>query len=57
MDNIVDIEDEEKPKLDDVTYMLKPAQHSGVDQTIVVFCIDISGSMCVTTEVSFSYDA
>ena len=57
MSNRVDIENDEKPKLDDVTFMLKPSAsmsctgQSGIDQMIVVFCIDISGSMCVTTEV------
>ena len=57
-DNIMDVEDDEKPKTEDVTFMLKPALTtlasglSGVDRMMmVVFCIDVSGSMCVTTEV------
>jgi hypothetical protein len=48
---------EEIPTEEDVTYMLEPALlikgaigGSG-DKTPVVFCIDVSGSMCVTTEV------
>ncbi|XP_041351713.1 uncharacterized protein LOC121370501 [Gigantopelta aegis] len=55
--NLVDIEDEEIPKNDDVTYLLEPALAtaasgaSGRDESLVVFCVDISGSMCVTTEV------
>ena len=49
--------DEEVPTADDVTYLLSPAPstagsgRSGEDQSLVVFCVDTSGSMCVTTEV------
>lgn len=49
---------DEIPKEKDVTYMLEPApattatSKSGVDESLIIFCIDISGSMCVTTEVS-----
>ncbi|KAL4233133.1 hypothetical protein ACF0H5_007818 [Mactra antiquata] len=55
--NILDIEDEEKPNNSDVTFMLEPALStsasgpSGLDESLVVFCVDVSGSMCVTTEV------
>ena len=55
--NVVDIVEEEIPKMDDVTYMLAPAPAttasgiSGKDESLVIFCMDISGSMCVTTEV------
>jgi len=55
--NIVDILPEEIPKLADVTYMLKPAPSTtatscgGVDESMVVFCIDNSGSMCVSQQV------
>ena len=53
----VDIVEEEKPGKDDVTYMLEPAPstqasgRSGTDDSLVIFCVDTSGSMCVTTEV------
>lgn len=56
--NVVDVVDEEIPKMEDVTYMLAPAPtttasgKSGKDESLVVFCMDTSGSMCVTTEVA-----
>ena len=56
----MDIEDEEIPRNDDVTYLLEPALStaasgaSGRDESLVVFCVDVSGSMCVTTEVCIS---
>lgn len=55
--NMVDLEDEEIPTDEDVTFMLEPALSttasgpSGMDEALVVFCVDKSGSMCVTTEV------
>lgn len=55
--NLVDIENEEIPTDEDVTFMLEPALSttasgpSGLDEALVVFCVDTSGSMCVTTEV------
>ncbi|KAL5010727.1 hypothetical protein ScPMuIL_013032 [Solemya velum] len=55
--NCFDIDPEEVPKVDDVTYMLEPALSTtasgafGMDESLVIFCIDISGSMCVTTAV------
>lgn len=55
--NVLDIEEEERPVDTDVTYMLEPALSTtasgptGLDESLVVFCVDISGSMCVTTEV------
>ncbi|KAL3882463.1 hypothetical protein ACJMK2_028800 [Sinanodonta woodiana] len=55
--NVVDVDDEEVPTSEDLTYMLEPALSttvsglSGTDQSLVLFCVDISGSMCVTTEV------
>lgn len=58
MKNCFDIDPEEVPKVDDVTYMLEPALSTtasgafGMDESLVIFCIDISGSMCVTTAVS-----
>ena len=54
---MVDLEDEEIPKNEDTTFMLMPAPctaasgKSGVDESLVIFCVDTSGSMCVTTEV------
>jgi hypothetical protein len=53
----VDLVDEEIPSMEDTTFMLTPAAsttasgRTGVDETLVVFCVDTSGSMCVTTEV------
>ena len=53
----MDIVEEEKPDKQDVTFMLQPAPstraggRSGMDETMVIFCVDTSGSMCVTTEV------
>ena len=55
--NSVDIVDEEIPVDEDVTFMLEPAPATtasgpaGLDQSLVIFCVDCSGSMCVTTEV------
>ena len=56
-DNKVDLEDEEIPKNEDTTFMLQPAPctaasgKTGVDESLVIFCIDTSGSMGVTTRV------
>lgn len=59
--NEVDIVPEEIPTKEDTTFIISPAPVSqgvasggaaGVEDALVVFCIDISGSMCVTTEVS-----
>ncbi|XP_060063644.1 circularly permutated Ras protein 1-like [Ylistrum balloti] len=53
----VDIMEEEKPTRDDVTFMLTPALSTtssgpkGTNNSLVIFCIDVSGSMCITTEV------
>ena len=53
----MDLVDEEIPSSDDVTFLLSPAPcttesgRSGEDASLVVFCVDTSGSMCVTTEV------
>ncbi|CAL1543139.1 unnamed protein product [Lymnaea stagnalis] len=54
----VDIDLEEIPTSEDVTYLIEPAMTtatstmSGLDQSLVIFCVDTSGSMCVTTEIS-----
>ncbi|KAL5473515.1 hypothetical protein EMCRGX_G028006 [Ephydatia muelleri] len=58
--NSIDIVPEEIPTSPDTTYLLAPppavesdkSGHGGdVDETLAIFCIDVSGSMCVTTEV------
>ena len=55
--NYVDVEEEEIPQANDVTYMLEPAPctkaagPSGHDESLVIFCVDTSGSMCVSTPV------
>ncbi|XP_070190102.1 circularly permutated Ras protein 1-like isoform X2 [Littorina saxatilis] len=55
--NLVEIEEEEKPTAPDVTYLMEPALSttasgtSGRDESMVIFCIDTSGSMTITTEV------
>ncbi|GFN75620.1 circularly permutated ras protein 1 [Plakobranchus ocellatus] len=54
----VDLELEEIPGTEDVTYLLAPAPFTastsmaGLDRSLVVFCVDTSGSMCVTSEIS-----
>jgi predicted metal-dependent peptidase len=49
---IVDLDEEERPKEDVLDYMLEPGkQHDDNDTSLVVFCVDISGSMCVTSEI------
>ncbi|XP_078000409.1 circularly permutated Ras protein 1-like [Glandiceps talaboti] len=55
--NRADLDDEEIPKKQDVTYMMRPAPSTvdpaGYfgDDSNIIFCMDVSGSMCVTTEV------
>ena len=59
--NEVDIVSEEIPTTGETTYLLTPpittkgaesaTPTSGMEDTLLVFCIDTSGSMCVTTEV------
>ena len=59
--NEVDIVAEEIPSTGETTYLLTPPITStgvesatptvGMEETLLVFCIDTSGSMCVTTEV------
>jgi len=52
--NIVDLDIEEMPVADTVDYLLEhpPEVDEDGDTSNVIFCIDISGSMCVTTEVN-----
>ncbi|CAF0741925.1 unnamed protein product [Adineta steineri] len=60
--NIVDIEQADLPKQEDATYLLSPApvvhgsDMSGIDDSIVFFLIDISGSMASTTLVHGNFN-
>lgn len=59
--NKVSIEEEEMPKSDSLTYVIESAQQSmmkkgGGDDITLMFCIDISGSMCVTQPVQGKLD-
>jgi len=49
--NVVNLDDEELPKSDAVDFVVEPAPVQSKEEQNIVFCIDISGSMCVTTEV------
>lgn len=65
--NVLTLDEEELPKNDITDYVLQTAPvtgaggaagataagttSGGVDDAIIVFCVDISGSMCVTSEV------
>lgn len=62
--NEVDVVQEELPAKLDTTFLISPAPAvegrtgggvSSMEEALVVFCIDISGSMCVTTEVRIRY--
>lgn len=63
--NEVDIVAEEMPTSEETTYLLTPpitstgansaTSTAGIEQSLLVFCIDTSGSMGVTTEVSNLY--
>ena len=52
------IEKEEIPTKDDVVYMLESALEQGEtdDDTTMIFCIDISGSMNTTSEITGKTD-
>ena len=58
---MAELEPEEVPTKDDTTFMIAPAPvntdqgASGGVESLIIFCVDISGSMCVTTEVSMMY--
>lgn len=45
------MEAEEVPKSGCVEYILAPPPAEAFEDTLIVFCVDVSGSMCVTTEV------
>mmetsp|Transcript_18563 Transcript_18563/g.55040 ORF Transcript_18563/g.55040 Transcript_18563/m.55040 type:complete len:772 (+) Transcript_18563:121-2436(+) len=51
--NPVDLDDEELPTAETVDYILKPAPRVVASdvESIVIFCVDTSGSMCVSTAV------
>ena len=60
-ENTVEVESEETPTKKDTTYLIAPPMPVegvagvggvGMEASLVIFCIDISGSMCVTAEVS-----
>lgn len=54
---MAELEPEEIPTKDDTTFMIAPAPvntqqgAAGGVESLIIFCVDISGSMCVTTEV------
>ncbi|KAJ8032397.1 Circularly permutated Ras protein 1 [Holothuria leucospilota] len=48
--NILSQTDADLPRHEDMTYVLSPGSESG-DDTAIIFCVDISGSMAVTSEV------
>ncbi|KAL6071496.1 Ras GTPase [Balamuthia mandrillaris] len=47
----VGLEEEEMPRAQSVDYMLAPPSLDKGEDGLVVICVDISGSMCVSTEV------
>eukprot|EP00829_Urostomides_striatus_P005730 TRINITY_DN16325_c0_g1_i1.p1 TRINITY_DN16325_c0_g1~~TRINITY_DN16325_c0_g1_i1.p1 ORF type:complete len:356 (-),score=157.36 TRINITY_DN16325_c0_g1_i1:11-1036(-) len=63
--NKVSIEEEEMPKADELTYVIESAQQAmlkkgGGEDISIIFCIDVSGSMCVTQplqgKIAVKYD-
>eukprot|EP01105_Mastigella_eilhardi_P007415 TRINITY_DN1886_c0_g3_i1.p1 TRINITY_DN1886_c0_g3~~TRINITY_DN1886_c0_g3_i1.p1 ORF type:complete len:964 (-),score=269.19 TRINITY_DN1886_c0_g3_i1:66-2957(-) len=50
VEHLAAIEREEIPKTNTVDYILAPAPKENAD-SLIIFCIDVSGSMSVTTEV------
>jgi hypothetical protein len=60
--NTVDIEQTDLPKQEDATYLVSPApvvhgsDMTGVDDSIIIFVIDISGSMSSTTLVQGTFN-
>lgn len=60
--NAVDIEQTDLPKQEDATYLVSPAplvvgsDMSGLDDSIVIFLIDVSGSMSSTTLVQGTFE-
>ena len=60
--NTIDIEQTDLPKQEDATYLVSPApavhgsDMTGIDDSIVIFVIDISGSMSSTTLVQGAFN-
>jgi hypothetical protein len=63
--NKIALEPEEMPKADELTYVIESAQQSmikqgGGEDNSLIFCIDVSGSMCVSKPIdskqAFKYD-
>lgn len=52
--NHVNLDEEEMPQNETLDYLLEPSKEisESEKEELIIFCIDISGSMCVTTEVS-----
>lgn len=55
--NKISLEEEEIPKAEELTYVIESAQQAmlkkgGGENITVMFCIDVSGSMCVTQAVT-----
>jgi hypothetical protein len=56
--NVAHLEEEEKPKIETVEFLLEPASSKtgeGAGSPMVIFTVDISGSMCSSTEVPGSF--
>ena len=56
--NLVTLEEPEIPTQEAANYILEPARpvaEDGGSQTII-FCLDVSGSMCVSTAVTGRHD-
>lgn len=52
--NIAQLDDEEKPKSETVEFLVEPApaaKAADAASPLIIFCVDISGSMCSSTEV------
>ena len=50
----IDLDPEEMPRTSTIEYIVEaapPAAETADDVANIIFCIDISGSMCVTMEV------
>ncbi len=57
-ENRIFIDNNEIPKSHEVSYILEPAAEKStdsVDSSYLIYCIDISGSMSVTTEVKIEF--
>lgn len=52
--NVLDLEPMERPRSNQLDYLVAPAPSTApksLDSSMVIFCIDTSGSMCVTSEI------